>query len=212
MSDAPPEHLRREPRQARSKKLVGWILHGAARVFEERGYAGATTNHIAERAGVSIGSLYRYFPDKDAILTALALRHLEEGEALAADLLGRARDPSLPLAELLRLCLESFVGLHESNPGLHRLLFEEAPLPARVRRRYRALLTGIADEVAGALQARAEVAVRDPRLAAYLLVQTFESLAHGLVIHPPAEIERPAAVAGAVEMLCAYLRGGPAAP
>lgn len=80
-------NVRRKPQQARSQKLVGWILHAAAQVFAERGYAGGTTNHIAEKAGVSIGSLYQYFPNKTAILTALALEHLSEGEALAQKLL-----------------------------------------------------------------------------------------------------------------------------
>lgn len=67
---------RRNPVQARSKRTVERILDAAAHVFGERGYA-ATTNQIAERAGLSIGSLYQYFPDKDAILAALYERHLD---------------------------------------------------------------------------------------------------------------------------------------
>src|SRR5271154_4777544 len=72
---------RKLPRQQRSEATVESILEAAAQVFERHGYAAGTTNRIAERAGVSIGTLYQYFPNKDAILIALARRHLAEGTA-----------------------------------------------------------------------------------------------------------------------------------
>lgn len=77
---APRPRRRRKPVQARSKETVERILDAAAQVFSERGYA-ATTNHIAEAAGLSIGSLYQYFPDKDALLVTLQRRHLDEVRA-----------------------------------------------------------------------------------------------------------------------------------
>lgn len=84
---------RKRPSQARSRALVAAILEAAARVLEARGHEGATVARIAERAGVSIGSVYQYFRTKDAIF-----------EALAADLLARILhaagpallDPTLP--------------------------------------------------------------------------------------------------------------------
>src|SRR5271154_4150665 len=72
---------RKLPRQPRSEATVDAILLAAAQVFERHGYAAGTTNRIAERAGVSIGTLYQYFPNKDAILVALARDHLAEGTA-----------------------------------------------------------------------------------------------------------------------------------
>lgn len=91
-----PRRRRREPVQARSKQTVERILGAAAHVFSESGY-GATTNHVAEAAGVSIGSLYQYFPDKDALLAALQRRHLDE---VRGHLLGRGpvEDPERWLA------------------------------------------------------------------------------------------------------------------
>ncbi len=77
----------RERQQVRSRETFEAILQAAAQVFERRGYAAATTNRIAERAGVSIGSLYQYFPNKAAILVALSERHLQQGIARLAPLI-----------------------------------------------------------------------------------------------------------------------------
>ena len=70
---------RKRPVQARSRRTVEWILEGAARVFRREGWD-ATTNRIAEAAGVSVGTLYEYFPNKEALLWALASRHVEVAE------------------------------------------------------------------------------------------------------------------------------------
>lgn len=80
---------RKLPKQARSGATVEAILEAAAQIFERRGYAAGTTNRIAERAGVSIGSLYQYFPNEDAILVALVHQHLAEGMAALQLHLGR---------------------------------------------------------------------------------------------------------------------------
>ncbi len=65
---------RKNPEQSRSAETVRTILEGAARVLEERGLAGYTTNAVAERAGVSVGSVYQYFPGKEALTAALVAR------------------------------------------------------------------------------------------------------------------------------------------
>jgi len=67
-----PVKPRKLPAQERSRDTVNVILKAAAHIFMEKGYATGTTNHIAQKAGVSIGSLYQYFPNKDAILVNLA--------------------------------------------------------------------------------------------------------------------------------------------
>jgi AcrR family transcriptional regulator len=69
-----PGHHRKKPRQARSVATVGIILDAAALVLVDEGYERATTNRIAERAGVSIGSLYQYFPNRNALLATLSSR------------------------------------------------------------------------------------------------------------------------------------------
>ena len=68
---------RRIPRQQRASETVAAILEGAAQVLEAGGLAAFTTNAVAERAGVSIGTLYQYFADKDALMQAIAERELK---------------------------------------------------------------------------------------------------------------------------------------
>src|SRR3954462_6141325 len=76
---------RRKPRQVRAELTRQRTLTAAAHVFAEHGYAAGTTNRIAERGRISIGSLYQYFPNKDAILAALLVRHLDRGDWTGAD-------------------------------------------------------------------------------------------------------------------------------
>src|SRR5271163_4144859 len=78
------ENQRRKPRQARSRLTWEAIVEAAAQILERDGAAAFNTNAVAERAGVSIGTLYQYFPDKQAILAAAAKRELAEGSAAPA--------------------------------------------------------------------------------------------------------------------------------
>ncbi|WP_369639033.1 TetR/AcrR family transcriptional regulator, partial [Nocardia sp. JMUB6875] len=116
---------RKQPKQERSQQTRQWILQAAAHVFAERGYAGGTTNHIAERAGLSVGSVYQYFPNKDAILRALMDDHLDAGAQLLTDRIAAGLPPRLE--DTLRLFVRTTIDHHLDNPRLHRVLFEEAP-------------------------------------------------------------------------------------
>lgn len=213
---------RKQPRQARSRETVEALLEAAAQVFERHGYAAGTTNRIAARAGVSIGSLYQYFPSKDAILLALVERHVAEAEAaltpLAGWLAGGVPPPSADgpaalaapsLRDGLQTLVAAMVALHAERPGLHRVLFEEAPRPPALLRRLDGLATQAADAIAAWLHACPEVRVTDPELAARLVVQTVESITHTLVIHPAADRPPAAWTAATVDMLAAYLAARP---
>lgn len=109
----PPADQRRSPRQSRSRATWEAIVEAAVQILERRGPEGLNTNRIAERAGVSVGSVYQYFPDKHAILAAAARREMEQLggprgarqkallEALVAALeaLGRLGSGATPAAE-----------------------------------------------------------------------------------------------------------------
>ncbi|NDC64692.1 MAG: TetR/AcrR family transcriptional regulator, partial [Planctomycetia bacterium] len=89
---SPPVSPRKAPQQDRSRALVEWIVEGATRILAADGLAGLTTNRVAEVAGISIGSLYQYFPNKDAIVVAIIERAQRETvaavEAVAAQVQG----------------------------------------------------------------------------------------------------------------------------
>lgn len=196
---------RKRPQQARSQRTVEAILQAAAQVFSRRGYAATTTNHIAERAGVSIGSLYEYFPSKDALLAALMEAHIAEGEAAltaaAAEVAGRTSD----LAGTVRHLVRTMVALHARDRDLHRVLFEEAPLSRRLRQTLHEVEARIVDAVIGLLDAHPEVRVADVGLAASIAVHTVESLTHDLVLHAHRDVDIDAYTSEIVRLVTRYL-------
>ena len=106
MAARAPKTVRRRPRQARSRGTVETLLEAATRVFRREGWK-ATTNRIAIEAGVSVGSLYEYFPNKQALLEALAERHLQVAEALVAEAIEQPRSLGELLEALQRAVLAS---------------------------------------------------------------------------------------------------------
>lgn len=124
----PPRHRtrpRKQPRQARAQFTVDAIAEAAARILEEQGHGGFTTNAVAERAGVSIGTLYQYFPNKDALLGALIGR--ETGHLMREVDLARGLTPG---RRALDAVIDAAVRHQVRRPSLARLLdFEEARLP-----------------------------------------------------------------------------------
>jgi AcrR family transcriptional regulator len=190
---------RKLPKQARSEATVEAILEAAAQVFERHGYAAGTTNRIAERAGVSIGSLYQYFPNKDAILVALVHRHLAEGTAALEPHLGRLSGGAR-FEDVLPDIVRAMVALHALAPGLHRVLFEETQLPSTLRAELDELEDRLIDLAADALAADPRLRPVDPRFSARVAISAIEGLTHRLVLRPPPRIS-PEAIAGEITVL-----------
>jgi len=116
---------RKQPRQARAQHTVNAIIEASARILEEQGHGGFTTNAVAELAGASIGTLYQYFPDKDALLGALIAR---ETSRLVEEV-GSASMVATGWGALDGV-IEAAVRHQVRRPRLARLLdFEEARLP-----------------------------------------------------------------------------------
>ena len=111
---------RRPPTQRRAKILVESVRAAAKQILEEDGPEGLTTNRVAERAGVSVGSLYHYYPNKESIVSDL----FEERVAkIAADIAVEARDirlEDLPLEHALERYVESILVHRRELAGLHR--------------------------------------------------------------------------------------------
>jgi len=208
---------RKLPKQARSGATVEAILEAAAQVFERQGYAAGTTNRIAERAGVSIGSLYQYFPNKDAILLALVHRHLAEGTAALGPHLEQLSDGAR-FDDVLPDIVHAMVALHVLAPGLHRVLFEETRLPPTLRAELDELEDRLVDLTADALAADPHSRPVDPRLSARIVISAIEGLTHRLVLRPPPGVAPEAIADEITEVVRAYIqariegRTGPGGP
>lgn len=200
------QHLqpRKQPLQQRSQRTRQRILDAAARVFADHGYAAGTTNRIAERADLSIGSLYQYFPNKDAILVELMTAHLNAGIAITKNHFAAGLPDSLE--DTLRLFVRATIDNHRDAPRLHRVLFEEAPRPPEILRLLHESETDIVTTTQVVLAAHPDVGVADTDTAARLVVAAIESLVHRLIASPT-----PIAVAPfedeLVAMLTRYLTG-----
>jgi AcrR family transcriptional regulator len=174
---------RKTPVQARALETRGRILDAAARVFSEHGYAAGTTNRIAAEAGLSIGSLYQYFPNKDAILVTLVRAHVTAGTEAVLAAVERARDvPAADITGRVRPIVDALVGVHAGDPALHQVLFEEAPRPPDLLAELRDL-EDVAVHVAADLLAGGPGAEVTPEaeMTARMVVTTIESLVHRLV-------------------------------
>jgi AcrR family transcriptional regulator len=119
--DASP--MRKAPRQARSRATVAAIVEAGARILGYLGWSAFTTNKVAERAGVSIGSLYQYFPDKRSLVDAIRQRHLDDCLAAVSSLPGPALSATAFACEIVH----RMIAVHAVHPGLHRVLLDEAP-------------------------------------------------------------------------------------
>ena len=194
---------RKQPRQARSRDTVKAILKAAAQVFASRGYAGTTTNHVAARAGVSIGSLYEYFPSKDALLVALADAHIDEGQAILEEVWAGIHT-CRGMAEVVRRFARAMVELHANDRALHRMLFEQSPLPQKTIRRVIELEEEASARLEALLRSQPGLTERDPALAAAVIVQCIDSLTHRLVLHR-SDVSKDAYVEEMVALVTAYV-------
>ena len=108
--------MRRKPRQQRSRQMVERLLDATARTLAERGLDNTTTNHIAENAGVSVGSLYQYFPDKEALVEALLERVIQDVPKQLNRQLGALDPASLDVRSVARLAIRIGLEFLRSDP------------------------------------------------------------------------------------------------
>lgn len=183
-------------------------MDGAAQVFETHGYAAGTTNRIAERAGVSIGTLYQYFPSKEAVAVALLERHIADTDAHLREWVGHLGSEQHGLEAAMRDYVTGMLEMHASKPRLQHILLEETPLPQHV---HQALLDGerqAAQTMTELLRRFPEVRHAHLERAGFLVVQCVESLTHRFAVHPYEQIVmRQPFIDEMVLMLCAYLTG-----
>lgn len=197
---------RKPPVQRRSKATVEEIVSAAAQVFEKHGYAAGTTNRIAERAGVSIGTLYQYFPNKEAIAVALLERHIANTDRRLDEWVDHMAAQRHDLCAAFHDYVAGMLEMHSGQPRLQHILLEETPLPDRVHQALLEAERRAARTMAGFLRLYPDI--RRPHLeqAAFVLAQTVESLTHRFAAHPNERaISRADFVNEVVTMIVAYL-------
>lgn len=121
--------MRKTPRQQRSRQMVESLIDATARVLAERGLDATTTNHIAEAAGVSVGSLYQYFPDKDALIEALLRRMVDELMTAFNQQIDAVELGQLDLENLARLAIATGLDTMRANPLYQELMRNWHRLP-----------------------------------------------------------------------------------
>ena len=114
--------MRRTPKQKRGQKRVEQILNAAARLIVSEGYEHVSTNAIAREAKTSIGSLYQFFPNKDAVYLALAERYVDDLSGLLAQT-AMAEDASLSFQDRFDKLLDQLTVFYLEKPGFQPLLF-----------------------------------------------------------------------------------------
>ncbi|MFC8226606.1 TetR/AcrR family transcriptional regulator [Streptomyces sp. NPDC057287] len=194
---------RRKPRQARAELTRERILTAAAHVFAEYGYAAGTTNRIAERARISIGSLYQYFPNKDAVLAELVVRHLDRGTWPQADRLDLSAGT---LEATVRALVGDAIENHRDDPQLLRIMIEEATLSQELLDTIDRHGRNRVGQVRDLLARHPDVRVRDLDTAAELIVFTVELNTHKLMADPQT-IPVETFESELVDMVTRYLRG-----
>jgi AcrR family transcriptional regulator len=125
MTTAKGTSTRREPKQQRSRQTVDCVLEAVRLVVKRHGTQAITTNRIAEAAGISVGSLYQYFPDKRAIFTALHDRHVDDVRQVIEQT--TAAYASAPLQEFTRELVRGLVNVHADAAELHEIVSSAVP-------------------------------------------------------------------------------------
>jgi AcrR family transcriptional regulator len=159
-------------------------LQAAAEVFEAHGLEGGTTERIVERAGVSVGSLYQYFPNKRSLLAAVAESVLTESRRLQADYLASLEaGPSPDVA--LRGLISFLVAAHDTQPRLRCLIFEDSDLRDALKEDVGAFNGELRAGLARYLDAQGQP---DPAVKALVLHTAVGRLVHQFVLHPVPEL------------------------
>jgi AcrR family transcriptional regulator len=196
---------RKLPSQDRSRATVEAILTGAAQVLVREGYARMTTTRVAEVAGVSVGSLYQYFPSKQALARAVVERTSRElAGAMSA---AAAAAATAPLEEKVTAVIRALLAGKHQKRSLTRVLDTEIPrthgfdIVEEVARQARVLVRAMIDAH------RAEVRVAEPELAAFVVVASVEGVVRTAALDLSRRLDDPDLERAIVRLVLAYLRG-----
>lgn len=187
--------------------MVEVLLDATTRVLLKDGYEACTTNRVAEVAGVSIGSVYQYFPHKESLVVAVMERHQAQLQAAMVSRLSELAQADLATAvhEMVGAMLE----VQRLQPRLHRVLLEQVPRIGALRRLHE-LNNQYAPLVEGWLEAhRSELGITSPSVAAYVLIGAVEGVLSRVLLEKPGWLELGLLQAHLTRLVLSYL--GPSA-
>ncbi|WP_172783469.1 MULTISPECIES: TetR/AcrR family transcriptional regulator [Bradyrhizobium] len=181
MARKPPTKPRKNASQERSRATVDALVEATARILVKEGFEKASTNRIAEIAGVSVGSLYQYFPSKEALVAAVIDRHNDAIMTVVRAAFAEVAD--LPIEKAVRRLVTVAIEAHHIDPNLHRVLAEQIP-----RSGHLAEVEAYSHEIHALVRTylerhRKEMRKIDPALAAFMCVSTIEAIAHNTVLN-----------------------------
>jgi AcrR family transcriptional regulator len=196
---------RKQPRQKRSQETVDAILAATAQVLVRHGYEGANTNRIAEAAGVSVGSLYQYFPSKESLVTALIERHMEAMWHIILE--SSKKVAEAPLEVAVREVIGAIFAAHAVQPKLSRVLREQVPRVGALRQMNEINQRCIELVLTNLEARRAQIAPKDRALASYVVVLTVDALAHAALERHEVAGGNAALLEETTQVVLRYLRG-----
>ncbi|HEY1690827.1 MAG TPA: TetR/AcrR family transcriptional regulator [Polyangiaceae bacterium] len=203
MPRPPRTSPRKKPRQQRSQATVDCILDATARVLCTTGYDRASTNRIALAAGVSVGSLYQYFPSKEALVAGLVERHTGQMTSLVKGKL--AEVASAPVDVAVRTMIDAMFAAHAVDPKLHKVLIEQVPRIGKLEE-----VVGVEREVESLVEVFLEARRGDIRrtripAVAFVLCRVVEAVTHAAVLAELGEPRRSEVAEELTDMLLGYL-------
>jgi AcrR family transcriptional regulator len=172
---------RKLPSQERAASTVDAIVTAVERVLEKHGIKGLNTNRVAEIAGVSVGTLYQYFPNKESLVAALQDRYTQQTIGLCRAALTSA--DTVPVPTLIERIAVAILAAYEAQRPIHRSLVELRSA-AGFHERRRIALDQIADELTAFLARRADLAVADARSTAFVLVHSVDGVVNATITRP----------------------------
>lgn len=196
-----PVKPRKLPTQERSRATVDAIMQAATYILVKFGWERLTTNAIAERAGVNIGPLYQYFPNKQAIIAELQRRHVLQTREILSKALPQVSEQR-SLREALTLLVVAMIDEHRVAPAVHRAIDAELPRSVRVP---------LGDESRGGDQPLQVLQpfmknVPDPHFALRIARIAAHAVIHEAASHQPELFDRPDFVDEVVALLEGYFR------
>jgi len=187
MARRPLTNPRKSATQKRSRATVDALVEATARVLIREGYDRASTNKIAETAGVSIGSLYQYFPSKEALVAAVIERHTQELSNVVRGAMDRVA--ASPIAQAARELVAAGIEAHRADPKLHRVLAEQVPRVGKLEQIEAVERNGRLFFREYLEARRDEIGIADLDLAAFIVITTVEALTHNAVLRRPDILE-----------------------